>query len=102
MTQSPIGPNPGHFEDRGLPGATHEDQSATHTLEIQIEIEPLPYGRFRGAEGITLDWQQLEPFMWSKIIMLAHRGMLVLQPLLLMQLPRHNVTWQVEQPTGSE
>ena len=84
MTQSPIGPNPDHFEDRGLPGVTHEDQSATHTLEIQIEIEPLPHGRFRGVEGITLDWQQMTPFMWARLVNMARRGqMAVLTPLAL-------------------
>ena len=83
MTQSPIGPNPGHFEDRGLPGVTHEDQSTTHTLNIQIEIEPLPHGRFRGAEGITLDWQQLGPFMWVRLVTLARKGLLILPSLAL-------------------
>lgn len=55
--------------------STHEDQSATQTLDIQFEIEPLPHGRFRGSEGIVLDWQDMCPFVWGEMAVLASQGM---------------------------
>ena len=46
-----------------------EDQSETHTLDIQFEFD-LPKGKFRADEGMELDWQDIEAHIWCQIRLL--------------------------------